>query len=49
MSAAISSIVCDLNVAKYVYEQLEPKLSRGIKLEAVRVVEEPGCSAKFSG
>jgi len=36
------------NVARYIYEKLEPKLPQGVKLEAVRVVEEPGCSAKFA-
>ena len=35
-------------VAKYIYEKLEPKLPKGVELQAVRVVEEPGCSAKFS-
>ena len=34
-------------VAKYIYEKLRTKLPKGVKLEAVRVVEEPGCSAKF--
>jgi 6-pyruvoyltetrahydropterin/6-carboxytetrahydropterin synthase len=37
------------NVARYIYEKLEPKLPQGVKLEAVRVVEEPGCLAKFTG
>jgi len=36
------------NVAGYIYEKLEPKLPQGVKLEAIRVVEEPGCSAKFA-
>jgi 6-pyruvoyltetrahydropterin/6-carboxytetrahydropterin synthase len=36
------------NVAKYIFEKLEPKLTSGVKLRSVRVVEEPGCSAKFS-
>jgi len=35
------------NVAKYIYEKLRTKLPAGTKLENVRVVEEPGCSAKF--
>ena len=35
------------NVAKYIYEKLEPKLPEGVKLDHIRVVEEPGCSAKF--
>ncbi|MHC4694008.1 MAG: 6-pyruvoyl trahydropterin synthase family protein [Planctomycetota bacterium] len=37
------------NVAKYVYEKLRPQLPEGVKLEAIRVIEEPGCSAKFTG
>jgi len=35
------------NVAKYIYEKLKPKLPNGLKLNHIRVVEEPGCSAKF--
>ena len=35
------------NVAKYIYEKLEPKLPKGIRLQSVNVEEEPGCSAKF--
>ena len=35
------------NVAKYIYEKLRTKLPRGVKLENISVVEEPGCSAKF--
>lgn len=34
-------------VARYIYEKLRAKLPEGVKLEAVRVQEEPGCSAKF--
>ena len=34
-------------VAKYVYDKLEPKLPKGVKLDAVTVVEEPGCRAKY--
>jgi 6-pyruvoyltetrahydropterin/6-carboxytetrahydropterin synthase len=37
------------NVAKYVYEKLKSKLPEDVKLEAVRITEEPGCSAKFTG
>lgn len=37
------------NVAKYIYEKLRLTLPKGLRLEAVRVVEEPGCSAKFAG
>jgi len=36
------------NVAKYVYEKLEPQLPDDVKLALVRVVEDQGCSAKFS-
>jgi 6-pyruvoyltetrahydropterin/6-carboxytetrahydropterin synthase len=36
------------NVAKYVYEKLEPQLPDDVKLVWVRVVEDRGCSAKFS-
>jgi 6-pyruvoyl-tetrahydropterin synthase len=36
------------NVAGYIFEKLEPKLPDGVRLENVRVSEEPGCSAKFS-
>ena len=36
------------NVAKYVYEKLEPKLPKGVKLESVTVTEEPFCTARFS-
>jgi len=35
------------NVAKYIFDKLEPKLPSGVKLRSIRVVEEPGCSAKF--
>jgi 6-pyruvoyltetrahydropterin/6-carboxytetrahydropterin synthase len=36
------------NVAKYIYEKLRIKLPGDIKLQSIRVVEEQGCSAKFS-
>lgn len=36
------------NVAKFIYEKLEPKLPKGVKLQSIKVVEEPGCSAKFT-
>lgn len=36
------------NVAKYIYEKLEPKLPQEVKLLSISVVEEPGCSAKFA-
>ena len=35
------------NVAKYIYERLQSKLPEGVRLQSVRVVEEPGCSATF--
>ena len=35
------------NVAKYIYDKLEPKLPEGVKLRNIKVVEEPGCTAKF--
>lgn len=35
------------NVAKYIYEKLEPRLPKEVKLLSISVVEEPGCSAKF--
>ena len=35
------------NVAKYIYEKLLIELPEGVKLQNIRVVEEPGCSAKF--
>jgi len=36
------------NVAKYIYEKLEPRLPKGVKLQSIKVVEEPGYSAEFS-
>jgi 6-pyruvoyltetrahydropterin/6-carboxytetrahydropterin synthase len=36
------------NVAKYIFDKLEPKLPGGVELRSIRVVEKPGCSAKFS-
>jgi 6-pyruvoyltetrahydropterin/6-carboxytetrahydropterin synthase len=36
------------NVAKYIFGKLEPELPGGVKLRSIQVVEEPGCSAKFS-
>ncbi|HEW78848.1 MAG TPA: 6-carboxytetrahydropterin synthase [Phycisphaerales bacterium] len=35
-------------IAKYIYEQLEPKLPDNIRLNYIRVVEQPGCAAKFA-
>lgn len=36
------------NVAKYIYERLGIGLPKGVKLQNVRVVEEPGCSAMYN-
>jgi 6-pyruvoyltetrahydropterin/6-carboxytetrahydropterin synthase len=36
------------NVAKYIYEKLEPTLPKGLKLQNIRVLEEPGCWAEFT-
>lgn len=35
------------NVAKYIYEKLEARLPKGVRLEYVEVAEQPGCSARF--
>ena len=35
------------NVAKYIYENLRMEMPEGVRLRSIRVVEEPGCSAKF--
>lgn len=35
------------NIAKYIYDKLKSKLPQGAKLQSIKVVEEPGCSAKF--
>ncbi|MFA5239678.1 MAG: 6-carboxytetrahydropterin synthase [Phycisphaerae bacterium] len=35
------------NTAKYIFEKLEPMLPGGVKLRSIKVIEEPGCSAKF--
>jgi 6-pyruvoyltetrahydropterin/6-carboxytetrahydropterin synthase len=37
------------NVAVYIYEKLKPMLPKGLKLDRVKVVEQQGCSAVFSG
>ena len=37
------------NVAKYVYDKLHLKLPKGVALESIIVIEEPGCSAKYIG
>ena len=36
------------NVARYIYDELKQKLPQGLKLSSITVVEQPGCSAKFS-
>jgi 6-pyruvoyltetrahydropterin/6-carboxytetrahydropterin synthase len=36
------------NVAIYVYEKLRAKLPEGAVLQSIKVVEEPGCSAKYA-
>jgi len=36
------------NVAIYIYEKLKPGLPRGVRLDHVDVIEQPGCSARFS-
>jgi len=36
------------NVARYIYEKLRAKLPEAVKLQNVRVMEEPGCWAEFS-
>ena len=35
------------NVAKYIYDKVQVELPDGVRLRNIRVVEEPGCSAKF--
>lgn len=36
------------NVAKYIYEKLKKKLPENVTLRNISVIEEPGCSAKYS-
>jgi 6-pyruvoyltetrahydropterin/6-carboxytetrahydropterin synthase len=36
------------NVARYIYEKLRVKLPEGVKLQNIKIVEEPGCTANFS-
>ncbi len=36
------------NVAKYVYNQLEARLPKGLILKSIRVVEQPGYSAEYA-
>ncbi len=35
------------NVAKYIYDELKPQLPKDVKLNCVKIMEEPGCIAKF--
>lgn len=37
------------NVAMYIYEKLQTQLPKDVKLEAIRITEEPGCSVIFAG
>lgn len=36
------------NVAKHIYEELQPRLPEHLELNHIIVVEEPGCAAKFA-
>jgi len=36
------------NVAKYIYDKLEPKLPEGVKLDFVSAMEKGACTATFS-
>lgn len=36
------------NVAMYIYDKLRVGLPGGVELQSIKVVEEPGCSAKFA-
>jgi len=35
------------NIARHIYEKLDPRLPKNVDLETIRVGEEPGCWAKF--
>ncbi len=35
------------NVARYIYDRLRGELPEGVELLSIKVVEAPGCSAKF--
>jgi 6-pyruvoyltetrahydropterin/6-carboxytetrahydropterin synthase len=35
------------NVAKYIFDKLEAQLPDGVILRSIKVVEEPGCRAKY--
>jgi 6-pyruvoyltetrahydropterin/6-carboxytetrahydropterin synthase len=36
------------NVARYIYDKLRNQLPKDVKTQSIKVIEEPGCSAKFS-
>ena len=36
------------NVTMYIYDKLRVRLPEGVELQSIKVVEEPGCSAKFA-
>jgi len=36
------------NVARCIYERLQPRLPKGLRLCNIKVVEQPGCAARFS-
>ncbi|HSV26791.1 MAG TPA: 6-carboxytetrahydropterin synthase [Sedimentisphaerales bacterium] len=36
------------NVAEYIFKAIEPRLDRRVRLDAVEVMESPGCLAKYS-
>jgi len=36
------------NIAKFIYEKLRKKLPEDVKLQSIRVGEEPGCSVIFT-
>ena len=36
------------NVTMYLYDKLRARLPEGVELQSIKVVEEPGCSAKFA-
>jgi 6-pyruvoyltetrahydropterin/6-carboxytetrahydropterin synthase len=35
------------NVAKYIYDTLKSRLPQEVRLRSVKVLEQPGCAAKF--
>ena len=37
------------NMAKYIYQRLASKLPTGLNLDSITVVEQPNCSARFTG